>query len=330
MSTQDKKNENNLKVYQLYLDRNKFNNIEIQLENNATMDTILSKYQDQLNNRINSLYNKNVEDCCFLIIEKKTNTKKEDIPSYMEFKVNKKTRLFNLLQNPQNDLYFLPKKNSNILDRQKAREGNKVINNFFEEAETDYFLKKPTEEFLSKAALFLYNNEKQVLTKEKGSVDKNRITIYKNSNRDTIEISIKDIVKDLYYSDTSTAPYRKNLPIKGERPKFYIELQTCKTIYYFCFFKEYSNNQWENAIKQALIKYKNFNIELNLDIKINTSKTSLYVTHHSIVANCFVINNLLFNKEKRKMFLSNFPDRKISAIINNIILYKDLIKKINI
>ncbi len=186
---------------------------------------------------------------------------------------------------------------------------------------------KPTEEYLSKENFFFYDSIKQILTKEKGSVDKNKITILKNGNRDTIEILIKDIIKDLYYTEISPVPYRKNLPIKGERPKFYIEIQTNKKTYFFTQYKENPHLKWEFAIKKSIMKYKNFHLELNLDIKINSSKTSLFASSHSIVNSCFVINKILFNDDKRKMFFSEFPEKKISAIISNIIMYKDSIKK---
>ena len=239
MFTQEKKNDNNKKF--IYLDREKLNSIPFQIELNSTNETLLLKYQDILKSRIYPLYNKDIKDCCFLIIETKIYSKKDDIPSFMELKVNKKTKLFNLLQNPQYNLFFLPKKKTNISERQKARNTLHLSQNFYEEAENNYFLIKPTEEYLTKTNFLLYDSTKQILTKEKGSVDKNKITIFKNGNRDSIEILIKDIIKDLYYTDASPAPYRKNLPIKGDRPKFYIEVQTNKKTYFFAQFKESLN-----------------------------------------------------------------------------------------
>ena len=326
MSNQEKKNENN-KKYCFYLDREKSNQIQFDLDNNTTSDLLLSKYKDILTNKMDSLYKLKIEDCNFLIIETKTNMKKDDIPSLMELRVNKKTKIFNYLQNPHNNLYFLPKKKSNISDRQKARDRFYLVENGYEDVETNYFLTKPTEEYLSKAVFYLYDNDKQILTKEKGSVDKSKITILKNGNRDTIEIYIKDIIRDLYYSETSQAPYRKNLPIKGDRPKFYIEIQTNYKTYFFTQFKDNLYLQWEKAIKTAITKYNNFNLELNLNIKINAIKASLFATLHSIIDNCFSFNKILFSIEKRKMFFADFPDKKMGAIISNIILYKDLIKR---
>ena len=324
MSIQEKKNESNLK--NLYLDRNKVNGIQIQIDNNTTIDTILEKHQDFLTTKVNILHNVTIEDCCFLIIETKINMKKDDIPSFMEFRLNKKNKIFKLLQNNQYNLYFLPK-NKTSLERQKARNELNIIENCFENAETDYFLTKPAEEYLSKGTFYLYDNTKQILTKEKGSVDKNKITIFKNGNRDAIEIYIRDIIKDLYYSEIMNVPYKKNLPIKGDRPKFYIELQTNKQTYFFTFFKDNLYLQWESAIKRAITKYNNYKIELNLNININSAKTSLYATQHSIINSCFLINKTLFNELKRKIFLSNYPDKKIGAIFSNIIRYKDFIKR---
>ena len=328
MSSQEKKNEIVTSKYNLYLDREKLKFIQIDLDNNTTCDKILLQYRDSLTDKINSIYSKNIDECLFLIIESKINKKNDEIPTLMEFKVNKRTKLYNLLQNPQNNLYFLPKRKSNKEERLKARNENIGTENFFELAETNYFLNKDTEEYLPKTIFYLYDSTKQIFTKEKGSVDNQKITIYKsNTNKELIEISVKDIIKDLFYSDTSQAPYKKNLPIKGDKPKFYIEILTNKLTYFFGQYKENLYYQWEHAIKKAITKYNNFNMELNLNMKINSSKTGIYATQHSIIDNCFMINKVLFNEEKRKMFFSISPEKKICSIIINILTYKDLIKK---
>ena len=328
MSSQEKKNEIATSKYNLYLDREKLKFIQIDLGNNTTCDKILMQYKDSLTDTINSIYSKNIDECLFLIIESKINKKNDEIPTLMEFKVNKRTKLYNLLQNPQNNLYFLPKRKSNKEERLKARNENIGTENFFELAETNYFLNKNTEEYLPKTIFYLYDSTKQIFTKEKGSVDNQKITIYKsNTNKELIEISVKDIIKDLFYSDTSQAPYKKNLPIKGDKPKFYIEILTNKLTYFFGQYKENLYYQWEHAIKKAITKYNNFNMELNLNMKINSSKTGIYATQHSIIDNCFMINKVLFNEEKRKMFFSISPEKKICSIIINILTYKDLIKK---
>ena len=329
MSSQEKKNEIATSKYNLYLDREKLKFIQIDLDNNTTCDKILMQYKDSLTDTINSIYSKNIDECLFLIIESKINKKNDDnIPTLMEFIVNKRTKLYNLLQNPQNNLYFLPKRKPNKEERLKARNENIGTENFFELAETNYFLNKNTEEYLPKTIFYLYDSTKQIFTKEKGSVDNQKITIYKsNTNKELIEISVKDIIKDLFYSDTSQAPYKKNLPIKGDKPKFYIEIITNKLTYFFGQYKENLYYQWEHAIKKAITKYNNFNMELNLNMKINSSKTGIYATQHSIIDNCFMINKVLFNEEKRKMFFAISPEKKICSIIINILTYKDLIKK---
>ena len=328
MSTPEKKAENVISKYNLYLDKGKKNFIQIDIDINSTCDSILVQNKVSLVEVIQSIYKKNIEDCNFLIIENKINKKNEDIPTLMEFRINKRTKIYNLLQNPQNNLYFLPKQKSTRETRLKARNEFIVPENRFDLAETNYFLPKNNEEYLTKAVIYLYNPVKQSFTKEKGSVDKQKIMIYKSStNKEIIEILIKDIVKNLYYTDTTQAPYKKNLPIKGDKPKFYIEIVTNKITCYLGQFKESLNAQWEKAIKKSIIKYNNFNYDLNLNIKINSSKTSLFAVHHSIIDNCFRIQKILFNEEKRKMFLSISREKKICSIIINILTYKDLIKK---
>ena len=329
MSTQEKKNEITQLKYNLYLDRDKKNFIQFNLDNNnITIEDLLIKYKDSLADKMNTIYKKNIDECAFLIIENKINKKNEEIPSLMEFKINKRIKLYNLLQNPQNNLYFLPKRKSNKEECLKAR--NEKINreNNFDLVEIDYFINKNPEEYLPKSLIYLYDTSQQTFIKEEGSVDKQKIIIYKSkTNKELIEICIKDIVKDLFYSETSQEPYKKNLPTKGNKPKYFIEIVTNKITYFFGQFKENLFIQWEKAIKKALTKYNNFNVELNLNIKINSSKTGIYAIEHSIMDNCFILNKILFNKEKRKMFFSISPEKKICSIIINILSYKELIKK---
>ena len=301
MSNEENKIDNSELKYILYLDREKMNKILFDLDVDTTCEKILIQNKDSITDILNAVHKKSIDDCEFLISENRINKKIDEIPSLMEFKIKKQKKLYNLLINNQNSLFLLPKRTNKRTDRLKAR---------------------------NESLFYLYDSENQVFNKEKGSVDKQKITIYKSStNKEQFEINIKNIIKDLYYSDTSQVPYKKNLPIKGDKPKFYIEIVTNMQTYFFGQFKESLNNQWEKAIKKSIIKYKSFNIELNLDIKINSLLTGLYIIHRSIMDGCSDIKNVLFNEEKRKMFLSIFSEKKICSIIINILTYKDLLRK---
>ena len=82
MSTQEKKNEINQIKYNLYLDRDKKNFIQFNLDNNnITIEDLLIKYKDSLADKMNTIYKKNIDECAFLIIENKINKKNEEIPS---------------------------------------------------------------------------------------------------------------------------------------------------------------------------------------------------------------------------------------------------------
>ena len=172
MSSQEKKNEIAQLKYNLYFDKEKKNFIQFNLENNTTIDDILIKYKDILSDNINNIYKKNIDECVFIIIENKINKKNEDIPSLMEFKINKRIKLYNLLQNPQNNLYFIPKRKSNKENYIKARNEKINLENNYDLVETDYFTTKNAEEYLPKSLIYLYDSSNQNFTKEKGSVDK--------------------------------------------------------------------------------------------------------------------------------------------------------------
>ena len=192
------------------------------------------------------------------MIENKINKKLDDIPSLMKFKIKMTTKLYNLLNSYQYSLFFLPKKKKNREDRLKARNENMLIENYFDLYNTNYFADKNIEEYISKGIFYLYDPIKQVFNKERGSVNKQKITIHKsNTNKEIIEIIVKDIVKNLYYSESSLLADDKDLPIKGDKPKFFIQLITKTDTYFFGQFKENSQLLWENAIKKAIAKYLN-------------------------------------------------------------------------
>ena len=328
MATEDKNVENSGLKRILFLDKESKNTIIFDLDNNTTCETLLNEYKNPIIEIINATHKKNIDECEFLMIENKINKKLDDIPSLMKFKIKMTTKLYNLLNSYQYSLFFLPKKKKNREDRLKARNENTLIENYFDLYNTNYFADKNIEEYISKGIFYLYDPIKQVFNKERGSVNKQKITIHKsNTNKEIIEIIVKDIVKNLYYSESSLLADDKDLPIKGDKPKFFIQLITKTDTYFFGQFKENSQLLWENAIKKAIAKYNNFNLDMNLNININSSKTGLYAIQHSIVDNCFVISKILSNEEKRKMFLSVFNEKKICSIIINILTYKSLIIK---
>ena len=328
MATEDKSVENIGLKRALFLDKESKNTIIFDLDNNTTCETLLNEYKKPLIEIINVTYKKNIDEFEFIMIENKTNKKLDDIPSLMKFKIKMTTKLYNLLNSFQYSLFFLPKNKKNRKERLKARNENMLLENCFESYNTNYFSDKNIEEYLSKAILYLYDPVKQIFNKERGSVNKQKIIIHKsNTNKEIIEIIVKDIVKNLYYSESSLLADDKDLPIKGDKPKFFIQLITKTDTYFFGQFKENSQLLWENAIKKAIAKYNNFNLDMNLNININSSKTGLYAIQHSIVDNCFVISKILSNEEKRKMFLSVFNEKKICSIIINILTYKSLIIK---
>ena len=158
MSSQEKKNEIAQLKYNLYFDKEKKNFIQFNLENNTTIYDILIKYKDILSDNINNIYKKNIDECVFIIIENKINKKNEDIPSLMEFKINKRIKLYNLLQNPQNNLYFIPKRKSNKENYIKARNEKINLENNYDLVETDYFTTKNAEEYLPKSLIYLYDS----------------------------------------------------------------------------------------------------------------------------------------------------------------------------
>ena len=115
------------KTKNLYFDIEKKNSIEFALNDLTTCETILTNYNDQIKNKITSIYmntklknnsiNKSlksstqvsISDFTFYIIETKIQTKKENnTTSLIRFKIKNDSLLSTYLENPCYNLYFLP------------------------------------------------------------------------------------------------------------------------------------------------------------------------------------------------------------------------------
>ena len=333
------------KTKNLYFDIDKKNFIEFALNDLTTCETILTNYNDQIKNKITSIYmntklknnsiNKSlksstqvsISDFTFYIIETKIQTKKENnTKSLIRFKIKNDTLLSTYLENPCYNLYFLPMNKNSGKENLIKLKGKDKIRGMYEDIEKyNYNLIKNTKgDFLTKTAIYLYNTQKKNFTKEKGSVNEKKITIYsgQNENKILIEIFISEIIKINYFNDLND----NNININSAK-YYYIKIYTKKQNFIFAEFKENIYLQWQNAINNAMELYKNFSTELNLDTEIIGEKINKFVTNHSIINNCFILNRIIANDEKRKMFLEDFPDKHISSIFNDIVMYKNLIKK---
>ena len=106
MSNEENKIDNSELKYILYLDREKMNKILFDLDVDTTCEKILMQNKDSITDILNAVHKKSIDDCEFLISENRINKKNDEIPSLMEFKINKQKKLYNLLINNQNTIVY--------------------------------------------------------------------------------------------------------------------------------------------------------------------------------------------------------------------------------
>ena len=169
-----------------------------------------------------------------------------------------------------------------------------------------------------------------MFSKEKIKVTEKQIEIKYNNQK--IKILIKDIkeMKLLTQNDTESEieQFFKDYIIIGDKPKYCLKLIKIdgekiligrNTYEYFVALNK--------AIESASIHYHNCFSNSSFDGVIIRENSALFATCNILVKNSFNIIDLIVNKEKRKIFLKDFKEKKLQEIVENIIQYKSCFKR---
>jgi hypothetical protein len=134
---------------------------------------------------------------------------------------------------------------------------------------------------------------------------------------------INEIKKDNYFENQIPLSLQV---FQTKCPNYIFEIRQNNTTHILGVYKQKSYLIWKNAINLAKIKNKNRRIYTNFNMNIDKNNYLFYTNCHSIPSKCLIINELLENPEKRKIFFEEFDDKKISDITSNIFGYKIYIK----
>ena len=315
----------------LYFDRDKKSFLDFDLEKYKTCKSIMTKLNKEINEKVIKKHGKdvNLNNFAFIIsdpkIYKQTNT-----TSLIEIKVDLNYDIYDFLAKQQYILYYTQKKNYNNSEKRKTRNKLKEINEQFFGVEKEKG--KDIEKYMTNEKVLRYDNQKNQFNKEKTTIDEKNISFIDNYNNQ-LYFEINFIRKINYYYDnnakTKIPPCLTGKNVK-DIPYFLVEINTPISQYIFGQYKKGNINQpLENAIKKAKIKSYFNTIDYDLNNELMNYSSLLFAKTNSIVNKCFSLNEIMKNVEKRKIFLHFFEDKKISAIIENIISYKINIKKKN-
>ena len=321
----------------LYFDRQRKNFIKFSLEVKTTCSTIYKIHKEEINKKIQEIYGQNInnKDFAFLIVELIAN-KFEQKPTLIDYKIGMDDKyLFNVLQNSQLMLCYLPYNNHNNSFKKHVKNTlipiPSITNDLYKDIEMNNYKtkdKKELEIFLSKTIIHYYDENNKSFSKEKIMVTEKELTIYAKRNRYILINEMAQMNICLSKNENETEKFLKNYIINGDKPKFFIEIVTSK--------KEkllIGRNTFEHfvtlvkSIERASNKFKNNFYNTILNNKIIEENNSLFATNNIIAQSCFTINDFITNKEKRKILFKDFHDINLAHIVNNIIEFKINIKK---
>ena len=310
----------------LYFDRNRKHFIKFFLDVTTTCQIIYNTKKKEITSKIKELHGgkANENDFCFCIVELKNKT--EDKPTLIEVKIEMDFELFKTLQNSQLILCYLLKKKPNNDIRKLAR--NKVILNYdiYEGVELHEFdPNKKLEIFYPKSSIYLYDKFKKSFVKDSIIINEKNISFY---DKQKTTIIVSDIKRDIYFTNDKSKNFLNDFKITGNIPNFCIKILTSTDK--FLFGKKNYNDfiPLQIALNRALVNARNISTNTKLDGDILAQNCGIFATCHLIVDNCFIISEIICNKEKRKIFFKIYPNKKIANLIDNIILYKTNSKKL--
>jgi len=321
----------------LYFDRERENFIKFGLVVGTTCSYILKNYKEDIINKLKEINRQeevNLNNYSFFIVELIAN-KYEKKQTLIDLKINMEdSSLFNILQNRQLILCFLPVEKSDISLRKKFRDILEISytpDNLIKEAEVNNVKNKDKNEiitYLDKTIIHYYN-EKNSFSKEKIKVTEKEITIF--YGKEIKNTSIKDIKsKKLITSseEKDIQKFFKDYTINGYKPKYCIEIISGNeqklligrnTLQHF--------ETLVKAIDIACVNFKNYFVDNFINMEMTNETNGILYTTNYISQSCFTINDLLINKEKRTILLEDFSETYLKDIVNNIMEYKVFFKK---
>ena len=321
----------------LYFDRERENFIKFGLLVGTTCSYILKNYKEDIINKLKEINRQeevNLNNYSFFIVELIAN-KYERKQTLIDLKINMEdSSLFNILQNRQLILCFLPVEKSDISLKKKFRDVLEISytpDNLIKEAEVNNVKNKDQNEiitYLDKTIIHYYN-EKNSFSKEKIKVTEKEITIF--YGKEIKNTSIKDIKsKKLITSseEKEIQKFFKDYTINGYKPKYCIEIISGNeqklligrnTLQHF--------ETLVKAIDIACVNFKNYFVDNFINMEMTNETNGILYTTNYISQSCFTINDLLINKEKRTILLEDFNETYLKDIVNNIMEYKVYFKK---
>lgn len=317
----------------LYFTIDMLNFIPYNLEKNTTCAVIFETNKNSIITKLNIL-NKNskidLDNYDFFLVDLKGIKKGEGNP-LTKIRINRNLYISNILQNPKTILCFLQKNKINKDLKIKSR--NKILDNKSNilsnekllEIRNNYLNNKQIEDFYTNKTIFLYNYDNHTYTKLKANLSEKKLTIHGKIEKN---ILIQDILSNTY-CDLNNPLVNSLYITSGFKPPYYIIIKTNDEQIIIGLKNDKKWKKWMEGMDSVIANYKNFINDIDLKINTNNLKKDISENEKNIIEDALIYENLLKNKEKKKIFYSLFEDKKLAKLIEDIFIYKSLIESNN-
>ena len=307
----------------LYFDRELKEKIPILLQPETTCQDIFNTHEENIKKQILKISpnekqeNINFKHYCFCISELPQN--KENKKLLTDLILKPSNIILNYLQSPQYIILFLQIKTKSKNEFRKNARSLFVLQTDIIEDTQKIPISYKIKEYISKTNIYVFDEKENNFYKEKASVDEQKICTLEK-NKTTIYLS--EVKKDIYINDKDNY-YKQNQIKSKEKFSNLIEIYTKDKKFLFGEKKD----DFTHAVRNALCLMRSEMVDSELENEIFSARSGLFTKEHLIVENCFSLNEILCNNEKRKIFLSFFKEKNASDLIEQIIMYKSLLQK---
>lgn len=302
------------------------------LEKNTTCNSIFDANKNSIEAKLN-IMNKNskpdLNNYDFFLVDLKGMKKSEVNNTVTKIRISRNLYVYNVLQNQKTILCFLQKNPINrdliIKSRNKIpdNKNNILSNEQLLGIRKNYLNNKQVEDFFTNKTIFLYNYESHTYAKLKANLSEKKLTIHGKLEKN---ILIQDILSNIY-CDSNNPMVNSILIASGFKPPYYVIIKTNEEQLIIGLKNEKKWKKWIEGIDSVIANYKNFTNDIDLKININNLKKNISENEKNIIDDALIYENLLKNKEKKKIFYSLFEDKKLAKLIEDIFIYKSLIER---
>ena len=325
----------------LYFDYERKISMKFVLDVATTCQSILKNHQNDILNQLKviNISNSNLKNYAFLIVELKAN-KYDETHNLINVKLRMDDNvIYRVLMNSQLMLCYLLINKQNIKLKKNMRiygflNPLNLIKNETQEKEENIIEEKKDDKKKEEKKVHIYYPKNVVFYcqgmtfgKDKIQISEEELTIF---SKTSYKLLIKDIKSTQIFLNTeenSSKLYLNEYKIYGDRPSSCIEIKS-KDNKYLLLGKNNINsfNILSRALDAAIVNYKNHCSHFYLINELNKEQNDLYSIFNAIMEKNS-LDNILINKDKRKILFKNCKEKELVEVINNIIEFKyNLIK----